>query len=461
MVSREHGETVSERLPPHDLDAEIAVLGSVLLDNATLAAVRAVIKADDFYSPDHQAIFSAMEAMADEGKPVDAVTLAAKLREQGDLEDVGGTAYLTTILEKTPSAANAEFYARIVADAAGRRRVLAAATGLMRRVYDPTSTEEERAEAVGKVLEAGATREPAFDLQAAVDAALAEVDAAADPQSAETMPTGIPVLDRNTGGLRRGQFWVIGGRPQHGKTALTVNIFDAALKRGERVLNVRYEERPEDILMRLASLRSGVPYGEIRSGVADNPHDVESFRQALSDLKPELDGKLVVLMHPSLAKIEAEVQRFKPAIVVLDTLQKATHAVGQARTDRHDLEVARLTAWLGGLAGKYDAAVIAVSQVGRAMLRESRKGLPRLEHLKESGAIEEDADVVVLCYWPRKEMLLGNDTPPGVYVLDLAKNRPTGFTGPLVCGINPATQKLAPLDLDAAGVSEILAALRR
>ena len=446
MCAAKHSAPVTDRLPPQNFEAEEAVLGAVLLDNAMLPAVRGIIGPEDLYSPDHRAVFGAMVALAEGGEAIDAVTLPAKLCERSDLERIGGAAYLVELAERTPSAARVESYAWLVAEAAERRRLIAAANEIAARAYDPTSTAEERAMAIGKLATARGTRRGAFDLDTAVDAALAEVDSAVAPEGGDGMATGIEVVDRNTGGMRPGQLWVVGGRPQHGKTATTVNVMDAALKRGQRVLNVRYEERAEDILMRLASLRSGIGYGDIRSGrAADNPHDVKRFKRTLVGLRAELEGRLSVLVHPTQGEIEAEVQGLRPALVVLDTLQKATHALGRV-SKRHDLEVARLTAWLGRLAGRYGVAVIAVSQIGRAMLRENRRGLPRLEHLKESGAIEEDADVCVLCYWPWKESLRGDGTPAERYVLNLAKNRTAGFTGELVCRIDPETQKLGAVE---------------
>ena len=435
-----------DRLPPHDLNAEKSALGSVFRDDDRLPILRAHLDAGDFYSPDHGAIFDAMCKVADAGQSVNYVTVGDALKAAAHLERVGGTAYLIDLREQTPSAARAEDFAGIVAKHARRRRIIDKCLFAAQVHGDDTTTEDERAGTLAAVLDAGAAREPAFDLDACVDATLAEVDAAADPDGGDRMLTGVECLDRNTGGMRRGDLWIIGGRTQHAKTATTMNIADAALCRSDKVLLSWYEQRPEDVTMRLASLRSGIAYGDIRTGAAcGNPDDLARFRDTLDGLRTDLEGILSVQMYPTLAQIEREVQRFKPALVILDTIQKATHAVGRGKTDRHDLEVARLTAWLGRLAGRYDLAVVAVSQIGRSMYRSGRNGLPRLEHLKESGAIEEDADVVVLCYWPWKEMLMRENTPQGRYVLNLAKNRYAGFTGILAASIDPGTQRLAVL----------------
>lgn len=431
-------------LPPHDLTVEAAVLGSVLFDDEHIAAARAILAPEDFYAPDHQTVFRERLAIADSGKPCDIVLLANHLQSKGLLERLGGPDFLIEIMKAVPSTVNAVYYSHIVKGYAVRRQMIEACQQVIQGCYDLSSTEDERTALVAKVVGAGAPVEAPFDLDVAVDSTLVEVDAALNPDESGALLTGIEVLDRNTGSMRPGQLWVIGGRPQHVKTATSCNIMSTALKRGDRVLNVRFEERPEDILMRLASLRCGVPYADVRTGaVRDNLHDVERFKGALNALRADLGSNLSILMYPGLAQIEREVQRFGPAILVLDTLQKATHAVGRV-SKRHDLEVARLTAWLGRLAGNYGLVAIAVSQIGRAMLRENRRGLPRLEHLKESGAIEEDADVCALCYWPWKEMLLGEDTPAGRLIINLAKNR-TGYTGLLACRISPGTQLLAGL----------------
>lgn len=450
-----------DRLPPHDPHAELAALGSVFLDNRALPVLRAHLDAGDFYSPDHRTIFEAMCAVAGGGGHVDYVTVADELKAAGDLERVGGPAYLIGLCEGTPSAARAEDFARIVARHARRRRIMHTCNVAAQMQGDDTATEEERARALAEVLDAAACRGPAFDLDAAVDATLAEVDAATDPDGGGRLLTGIESLDCNIGGIQRGHVWVLGGRTQHGKTATAVNITEAVVCGGHAVLWCLYDGRRSDVLMRLASLRSGVPYGEVRAGGGGlNPDELGLFRQTLDGFRTDLEGRLSALEFPTLAQIEREAQRLRPALVVVDTVQKATHAVGRSRTDRHDLEVARLTAWLGRLAGRYDLAVLALSQIGRSMFKSGQKGLPRLEHLKESGAIEEDADVVVLVYWPLKQMLLGLDTPADRYVLDLAKNRHAGFTGVMAASIDPGTQRLAGLSREDedAFIAEVLAA---
>lgn len=435
-----------DRLPPRALDAEVTALGSVFLDNEALPALRAHLDAEDFYDPTHGTIFKAMCSVADAGEHVNYVSVADCLKASGDLERVGGAAYLIELADKTPSAAQAEGFARIVAKHARRRRIIDACHFAAQLQSDPTATEDERAKALAEVLGAAASRGPAFDLDAAVDATLAEVDAATDLEGGARLLTGIDAIDRNTGGIPRGHVWQLGGRTQHGKTATAINIMDSVLAGGHAVLWCLHDGRRADVLMRLASLRSGVPYGEVRiGGDGLNPDDLAQFRQALDGFRTDLEGRLSILEYPTLAQIEGEAQRLRPALVIVDTVQKTVHAVGGRKTDRHDLEVARLTAWLSRLAGRYDLAVLALSQIGRSMFKSGQKGLPRLEHLKESGAIEEDADVVVLVYWPWKQALLGPDTPADRYVIDLAKNRHAGFTGVLATSIDPGTQRLAGL----------------
>ena len=210
-----------DRLPPQDLGAEISVLGSIGLDNTCLTGVRGILHVADFYHPDHQIIFQAMIDLADAGGPIDLVTLNSRLTNTGQLERIGGLQALYHPMEQTPSAANYEHYAKIVAEKAARRRELSAATHVMHLAYDGTSTPEERAEAIRALAEAGRTPSNDFNL---TEQCLATDDELFGVGHGAGWTTGNDTLDDVTGGFLSGQCWTIGGRSQQCKTATALNM---------------------------------------------------------------------------------------------------------------------------------------------------------------------------------------------------------------------------------------------
>jgi len=434
-----------DRLPPSDPDAEMAVLGSMLIDNPCIGIVRQRVKAEDFYSPDHQEIFRAISALSEERVPVDLVLLTQRLREHGVLERMGGNAPLLDMLDKVPSAANAEHYADIVARLAFRRKLIRAGMELSRNAYSDIEPHQERAADAE-----GAIRDARIAAQPASAGTLADQVASAKRMMAwegDCWPSSIAPLDGFIGGLRGGTSVVIGGRSRHCKTAISVAFIEATLDVDKAAHNYRYEEIPESILFRLASRKSGIAYADVQMR-RTSPESNAIFAQWLDWIGAEWREGLTIRTGQRIEDIEACVERDKPALVVVDTIQKMAHAHSKGSDRRHDLLVGSLTSRLAQLAMRTRACVVILSQVNR---KSDRQAMPTLGDLRETGAIAEDADTVLLGWWPKIDMpdkaQKGNDDFCTGYVLDVAKNRIGGRVGRLYLRIAEGTQALEQMPL--------------
>ncbi|MBM4034144.1 MAG: hypothetical protein FJ291_20520 [Planctomycetes bacterium] len=295
----------TERLPPQNEGAERAVLGAMILDNACVASVRAMLRPDDFYSPGHQALCAAIYRLADGGAPVDTVTLPAELERGGALDKVGGAPVVVGLFEDTPAAANAEYYARIVADRSVRRQLIRAGTDLARASHDLSADPgEAMAEAECAMRQARAT---GLDLDKDGLPVLAERAKALLEGTGELWSSGMPLLDGMIGGLTAGTTLVVGGRTRNGKTALSVGMMLATVEAGRRVLNVRYEEIPEGIVLRMASRMSGIPYADAQMRRLSDEGKAR-FREAIESVGDLWKDRLTIRHGERIEQIEARAE---------------------------------------------------------------------------------------------------------------------------------------------------------
>lgn len=419
-----------DRLPPQNLDAEQAVIGSVLLDPSCLVVVRSIIATGDFYHPDNQAIFTAMLGLAEEGQPIDLVTVVGKLRASGELERIGGPDTVIDAMERTPSAANVESYAGTVADKARRRRMISAATQAMQTAYDVTSTEEELIQAAGDVPPAAVLDRAGFDLELAVEKA----KRAFDPEAVGvSWSSGMPWLDSAIGRIKSGLVWIIAGRSGHMKTALALAVMRWILDAGGKVAMFRYEESVNAVLHRLAGLWSGIPPSDLELEQA-SPADRERFMATLDWIKASFKGRIGVYMGASVPKVEAVLGSALPHVVIYDTLQAMAQRLSEGSAEkRRDLTVAKICDLAASYAQRYGHTAILVSQ-----LRKGTKGQPTMDDLRESGAIEEGADKALLLWYPVRE--LGDKADRTKLVIRVGKNRVIGRFPTLVSTLDVATQ---------------------
>ena len=396
----------SGRTPPQDVSAEQCVLGGMLLSKDAIADVVEALGIGDFYHPAHAEVFSAILDLYGRGEPADQITVAAAMGTAGTLGRLrGGAAYLHTLTSSVPTAANAGYYARIVAERAILRRLIEAGTriadmgygsaaGMGRDVDDLVDVAQQL---VYDVTE-HRTREEMSVLADLLQPMLDEVEAiGANGGSMAGIPTGFTDLDRLLNGLHPGQLVIVAGRPGLGKSTAAQDFCRAAsIKHGFPSAIFSLEMSKIEIVMRLMSAEARVPLHAIRSGRLSDGDWTKLARRMgeISDAPIFIDDTASMNLMEIRAKARRLKQRHDLKLVVVDYMQLMT---SPRRTERREQEVAEISRGLKLLAKEIDCPVVAVSQLNRGPEQRADKR-PQLSDLRESGSIEQDADVVILLH---------------------------------------------------------------
>jgi replicative DNA helicase len=418
-------------LPPQNIEAEESLLSAILVDNTALLEVVEILAPQDFYRTAHQKIFSAISDLFNRGEPIDLVTLANGLKEKGHIEGVGGAAYLARLVDTVPMAVNAQHYARIVHDKAVLRRLIEKANAITKRCFQEHGGTDEIidfAEAsIFEVTEKKA-RQAFYPLSKLIDG---NIDFLEEKQKNKSMVTGVPTgfthLDNLTSGFQNSDLIILAARPSMGKTALALNIArNAAVDAGVPVAVFSLEMSKEQLSLRLLCSEARIDSSRLRSGFF-SMEDWDRLTDAAGVLSA---APIFIDDSPSLSAMEvrAKARRLKMdkniGLIVIDYLQLMQ---GRAGAERRDLEISEISRSLKALAKEISLPVIALSQLNR-MLEQRTDKRPRLSDLRESGALEQDADVVAFIY--RDEVYNKEETNPhkGTAEVILAKQRngPTG-----------------------------------
>ena len=395
-----------ERTPPHDAYAEQCVLGAMLLSREVASDIATILATADFYRPAHAVVFAAVLAVEHGGTPADAATVAAYLADHGDLDRIGGAAYLHTLIAAVPTAANGPHYARIVASRAMLRRLIETGTRIVQIGY-------------------GAALGDEADVAAAVDAAQAQIHAATtgtdsgdagslwgeltpvvfegiDAHAAEGLAgisTGFLDLDRLTGGWRAGQLIIVAARPGMGKSTLVTDTArTAAFRHKLGVVLFSLEMPRQELAERITSAETRVPLHVIRSGQTDDRDNTRilDFYAATSEARLRIwDDAHALTLSTIAARSRRMAQREGLDLIVVDYLQLIPTTGGSTRT--REREVAELSRGLKLLAKELGVPVIACAQLNRGPEQRHDKR-PALSDLRESGSIENDADVVIFLH---------------------------------------------------------------
>jgi replicative DNA helicase len=415
------------RAPPHSVEAEQAVLGGLMLDANAWDAVADIVTATDFYRRDHRLIFEAIAQVAEQRGACDPVTVSELLERKGRLEEIGGLAYLGTIARDTPSAANVRAYAEIIRERSILRQLVAAggeiaAAAIDGRGRSATDLVDEAERRVFEIAERGSRGRAGF---IAVRDVLPQTIDRLDllhqsPGEIRGVPTGFTQLDRKTAGLQPGDLIVIAGRPSMGKSTLAVNIAEnAAIAKGVPSAIFTMEMSAEQLTLRMISSLGRVNQSHLRTG-----NFTEEDWSRIQGAVAQLSGAPIFLDEsPALTPTElrARARRLKRerglGLVIVDYLQLMQ--VPGTKENRAT-EISEISRSLKALAKELSIPVIAISQLNRAVEQRTDKK-PVMSDLRESGAIEQDSDLIILIY--REEFYDAATTRRGVADIIIAKQR--------------------------------------
>lgn len=394
-----------ERTPPQDLAAEQCVLGGMLLSKDAVADVVEIVRSTDFYRPAHATIFDTILEMYGRGDPADAITVSAVMADAGTLQRVGGAPYLHDLVSTVPTAANAAYYARIVAERAVLRRLVEAGTRVVQLGYgsaagagrDVDDIVDLAQQAVYDVTERRVSEDFAV-LADMLQPTLDEIEAVGASGGVMTgVPTGFTDLDRLLNGLHPGQLIVVAGRPGLGKSTASMDFARTASVRHNLPSAIfSLEMSKVEIVMRLLAAESRVPLQSLRSGQLSDDDWTKLARRMgeISEAPLFVDDTPNMTLMEIRAKARRLKQRHDLKLVVVDYLQLMT---SPKRVESRQQEVADLSRGLKLLAKEVDCPVVAVSQLNRGPEQRNDKR-PQLSDLRESGSIEQDADVVILLH---------------------------------------------------------------
>jgi replicative DNA helicase len=421
-----------QRMLPSDMLAEQCTLGGMLLSQEAIADVFDAVRGPDFYAPKHEIIYSAILELFNRGEPTDVITVTDQLSKTGELVRAGGADYLHTLTSIVPTAANAAFYADIVQEKATLRRLIEVGTKIAQMGYtaqgDITELVNQAQSDVYAVSKAGAGEDyvPLFD---SIDAAV-ELMENAQKRGGEMVgvPTGFQKLDEMTHGFHPGQLIILAARPAVGKSTLALDIArHASIKHNKPVIFFSLEMGRAEIAMRLLSAESRIYLQSMRKGnLSDNDWSrIASVRGEINSAPLYIDDSPNMTLVEIRAKCRRLAKRVGLEMIVIDYIQLMTSG---KKVESRQQEVSEFSRALKLLAKELGVPVIAISQLNRNSERSENKK-PELSHLRESGSLEQDADVVVLLH--RDDIAKKEEERDGLAELIIAKQR-NGPTGPVV-----------------------------
>lgn len=432
----EDQEITKLRTPPHSIEAESSVLGGLLLDNNAWDRVGDLLKEGDFYRYEHQAIYAAIGALINASKPADVITVFEQLKNQGKAQEMGGLTYLNNLAQYVPSATNIRRYAEIVRERAILRKLVTASDEISTNAFNPQGKTVERIldEAEAKIFaigEEGSRNKQGFQsLDNLVIDLLDKVQEMADnPADVTGVPTGFADLDRMTSGLQAGDMIVLAARPSMGKTSFAVNIAEhVALNEGLPVAIFSMEMGAAQLAVRIVGSIGRVNQGNLRTGKLTDD-EWPRLTEAIERLR-------TVSLHidetPGLSpgELRANARRLarqcgKLGLIVVDYLQLMSGSGSAASSDNRATELGEISRGLKMLAKELQCPVIALSQLNRSVEQRTDKR-PMMSDLRESGAIEQDADIIMFIY--RDDYYNKDSKEPNVAEVIIGKQRngPTG-----------------------------------
>lgn len=418
------------RLPPQAIEAEQSILGSMMLDNRVIDEISSEIETRDFYRSDHQLIFNEIISLDEKGEAADVVTVSESLTNLGKLENVGGLAYLGTLAKNTPNTGNVKSYAKIVRERAILRRLIESANDIIQAAYQPEGRQPEEVLdfAEQMIFEIAKNNNQAKAGFRKIDALLGEaVDKIEElfktKQTVTGVPTGFMDLDKKTSGLQGGDLVIVAGRPSMGKTSFSMNLVEyAAITQNLPVAVFSMEMPGAQLATRMLASLSRVNSTKLRTGQLDND-DWPKLTSAMGLLQ---DKSIYIDDTPALSPLEVRTRARRLAaehehglgLIMLDYLQLMRGSDGYS--ENRTLEISNITRSLKGLAKELDCPVVVLSQLNRSLEQRPNKR-PVMSDLRESGAIEQDADLIMFIY--RHEVYEPETEQKGLAEIIIGKQR--------------------------------------
>jgi len=430
MTNNGTASTVPDKLQPHNIEAEEAVLGSLLIDPDAIIQVSTFLKPNDFYVQRHGWVFEAVLNLHERRQPADLITLSDELARREQLNDIGGPAYLTSLINATPTSIHIEYYARIVERTAVLRRLIEAAGQIAQLAYQDTEDANEVVDRAEEIIFGISERRVDRDLRPIRQVLESYYDRIEYLQEHQGeiigIPTGLTDLDKLLGGLQRSDMIVMAGRPGMGKTSLALSIaLQAARRWQKRVALFSLEMSDEQLVQRLVSAETGIDSQRLRLGNI-KPDEWTTFYQAirlLSETMVFIDDTPAI----SVLELRTKARRLHAEhgldLIIVDYLQLMR---GGTRNENRQQEISFISRSIKGLARELNVPILALSQLSRQV--ESRHDKrPMLSDLRESGSIEQDADVVLFIY--RDDVYNPDSEFPNIAEIIVGKHRsgPTGI----------------------------------
>src|SRR6187399_849948 len=423
----------AERTLPHNLEAERSVLGAILVQNDAFNLAAQVIKAEDFYRDAHRRIFDSMSALSERSHAIDFVTLKEELSRSGNLDDVGGPAYVASLADGVPRATNVEYYAKIVKEKATLRNLIYAASKIVTNAYEADQESDlilDEAESAIFAVADDRLKSGFIAMRDLVKDSFPKIEKLFEQKRLITgVPTGFVDLDEMTRGLQGGDLVIVAARPSMGKTSLVLNIAQYVAALGDQVAGFfSLEMSKESLFLRLLTSEAQIDGHRLMSGAigGNDYHRISHALEKLNAMKLFIDDTANIGVLEMRAKSRRLQSEHGLNLLVVDYIQLMS---GRGRFENRTLELAAISRSLKGLAKELNVPIVVLSQLSRAP--ESRSDhRPQLSDLRESGALEQDADVVIFIY--REDQYVDRSQPPtdaqGVAELIVGKQRngPTG-----------------------------------
>ncbi len=414
---------MEQRLPPQNLDAEQSVLGSIMLDNDVFRTIEGILTTEHFYKEAHRKVFRAMERLAHQSEPMDLVTLGEELRRTGELDSIGNFAYLLGLMESVPTAAYAESYARIVAEKKVLRDLISASGTIMQKAYDQAAPLDQLLDSAEQSIfgVSSQQRQNSFHgMSSLVNETFEYINEMhANPNPVSGLSTGFRELDNLTAGLQPSSLNVLAARPSMGKTAAALSIGQhAALREGKTVAIFSLEMSAVQLVTRMLCSEARVDMSRVRNGqLSDRDFQrIADTAGKMAEARIFIDDNAMLSVMELRSRARKLMSEFDLGLVIIDYLQ----LMSGNNSENRQQEISHISRSLKALARELDIPVLVLSQLSRAVESRPNKR-PMLSDLRESGAIEQDADLVMFIY--RDEYYDPHSEKQGIAEIIIGKQR--------------------------------------